>query len=205
MSKKKVRYHRVGRSALSLIALFLLCSGVIRVGVNSGQAWAKASEAFSKIDAPKEAPEPHDVVQQEVCKTDEDLQAVFEVLQNREKRLNEKDAKITERMAMLANAERDISVKLEELKAVEAELSRTLAIADQAAEKDIGKLVAVYEAMKPKDAALLFEEMEPSFAAGFLARMQPELAAGVMAGLSPTAAYTISAVLAGRNAEAPTQ
>ncbi|MEZ5673973.1 MAG: hypothetical protein R3D81_01625 [Thalassovita sp.] len=78
-----------------------------------------------------------------------------------------------------------------------------MAVADQAAERDIGTLVAVYENMKPKDAAPLFEEMDPNFAAGFLSRMKPEAAAGIMAGLSPNVAYTISVVLAGRNAEAP--
>ena len=47
------------------------------------------------------------------------------------------------------------------------------------------------------------EEMEPSFAAGFLARMRSDVAAGIMAGLKPETAYTISVILAGRNAKAP--
>ena len=64
-------------------------------------------------------------------------------------------------------------------------------------------LVATTTATKPKDAAALFETMDPSFAAGFLSRMPADAAAGVLAGLSPEAAYTISVVMAGRNANAP--
>ena len=58
--------------------------------------------------------------------------------------------------------------------------------------------------MKPKSAAALFEEMNATFAAGFLARMRPEAAAGIMASLSPGAAHRFSVVLAGRNADVPT-
>ena len=45
--------------------------------------------------------------------------------------------------------------------------------------------------------------MEPDFAAGFLGRMRPDAAAAVMAGLTPETAYSISVILAGRNATAP--
>ena len=85
----------------------------------------------------------------------------------------------------------------------EEKLAATLAQTDHAADKDVARLVAVYERMKPKDAAPLFEEMAPEFAAGFLARMRPEAAAAVMAGLAPPRAYAISVLLAGRNAKAP--
>ena len=61
----------------------------------------------------------------------------------------------------------------------------------------------IHENMKPKDAAALFEEMAPEFAAGFLGRMRPDAAGAVMAGLDPKTAYTISVLLAGRNADVP--
>jgi flagellar motility protein MotE (MotC chaperone) len=82
-------------------------------------------------------------------------------------------------------------------------LKKTLAIADGAAEKDLAKLTAVYEAMRPADAAALFQTMAPEFAAGFLGRMRPEIAAAVLAGMNPGKAYSISVLIAGRNATAP--
>ena len=78
-----------------------------------------------------------------------------------------------------------------------------MAYADTAAEGDLARLTAVYENMKPKDAAALFEEMDPDFAAGFLGRMRADSAAGIMAGLSPPVAYSVSVLLAGRNANVP--
>jgi flagellar motility protein MotE (MotC chaperone) len=83
-------------------------------------------------------------------------------------------------------------------------LRAVLAIADGAAEGDLARLTAVYESMKPKDAAPLFEKMAPEFAAGFLGRMRPEAAGAILSGLPPDMAYSISAILAGRNATAPT-
>ena len=85
---------------------------------------------------------------------------------------------------------------------MEDELKATLALADGAAEADIERLTAVYQAMKPKDAAALFETMAPEFAAGFLGRMPPEAAAAILSGMSPEAAYGVSVIVAGRNAGA---
>ena len=95
--------------------------------------------------------------------------------------------------------------KLIALTQAEAALRDTIALADTAAESDLDRLTKVYENMKPKQAAALFEEMHPNFAAGFLGRMRPEAAAEIMAGLSPEAAHTFSVVMAGRNANVPTE
>jgi flagellar motility protein MotE (MotC chaperone) len=89
------------------------------------------------------------------------------------------------------------------MKAAEEELKATLALADGAAEDDIARLTAVYQAMKPKDAAALFETMSPEFAAGFLGRMPPDSAAAILSGMSSEAAYGISVIVAGRNADVP--
>ena len=98
---------------------------------------------------------------------------------------------------------RAITQRLEELRSLEEELKSTLALADGAAEADIQKLTAVYQAMKPKDAAALFETMSPEFAAGFLGRMPPDSAAAILSGMSAESAYGVSVIVAGRNARAP--
>ncbi len=201
MARGKRARSRVGKGTLTIIACLLIGSALIRATIGAGEAWAKASE---QMEAP--APlvdEPGALNTPAECYSEDDLRAVLEALENKKKHLDDRDQMISKRMDALAVADREIAARLEEMKQVEEALSRTLAIADQAAEKDISRLVSVYENMKPKDAAALFEEMDPNFAAGFLARMKPEAAAGVMAGLSPQVAYTLSVVLAGRNAEAP--
>ena len=106
-------------------------------------------------------------------------------------------------MAALALADAAITKRLAELQTAETDLKKTMTIADGAAEKDIAGLTAVYEAMRPADAAALFQTMAPEFAAGFLGRMRPDAAAAVLAGMKPDKAYSISVLIAGRNALAP--
>jgi flagellar motility protein MotE (MotC chaperone) len=59
--------------------------------------------------------------------------------------------------------------------------------------------------MKPAQASAIFARMDPYLAAGFLGMMRPESAAAVMSGLDPAAAYAISALIAGRHMDVPTQ
>ncbi|MCV2887487.1 MotE family protein [Ruegeria aquimaris] len=186
---------RVRGGALLLISLLMIGSAAIRIVLEAGPAFARGSEpeqaAQAKPEKSGQAP------------SDPDLHQLLVTLRQREQDLDARESHVMERMRALEIAETAIDRKLAELSAAEQTLSDTLAKASVAAEGDLSRLTDVYEKMKPKDAAALFEEMDPTFAAGFLARMQPELAAAVMAGLSPKAAYTISVVLAGRNASVP--
>jgi flagellar motility protein MotE (MotC chaperone) len=164
------------------------------MGNEAGQAFAReAAEAESAESAPTDV----------LCQPPEDLAPVLAALQQREARLVSREAEIAERMQALALADREIAERLEALAAAEDSLRATIALADTAAEDDLGRLTAVYENMKPAEAAALFGEMEPVFAAGFMGRMRPEAAAGIMANLPPAQAYSISVVLAGRNANVP--
>jgi flagellar motility protein MotE (MotC chaperone) len=121
--------------------------------------------------------------------------------QLREQKIKVEEARISARVKTLEQAERTIAEKITQLEDAEARLRELLAIASSASEDDVARLTAVYENMKPKDAAVVFEEMEPAFAAGFLARMRSDAAASIMAGLAPKTAYAISVVLAGRHSE----
>lgn len=182
------------RGTLVLIATLLLGSAVLRIGIGADQAAAldkREPDPKGAASAPAQA-EPVT-----------EIEPLLQALRAREQAVTLREEEIARRSQALAFADREITRRMEELRAAEEALRATLALADSAAEDDISRLVAVYENMKPKQAAALFEEMDPAFAAGFLARMRPEAAAGVMAGLDPQIAYAISAILAGRNAEVP--
>lgn len=180
------------RGGLFVLAAFLILSGVIRIGDGVGHAFAE-----SPPDAPAAAPEG------EACTPDAGTAALLTALREREARLAEREAKAADHEQALKLAREEIDAKLADLVQAEEQLSATIAQADQAADKDVTALVTMYETMKPKDAARLFGEMEPDFAAGFLARMRPDAGAAILAGLDPDKAYSISVVLAGRNAKAP--
>lgn len=180
-----------GRGALVILALFLASSGAMRVGGLAGQALANSGnpEQAAALDAPATCPAP--------------APALLKALNDREAQVRAQETAVADRIAALNMAETAIAKRLEELASAEASLKDVLAIADGAAEQDLARLTAVYEAMKPADAAALFDAMSPEFAAGFLGRMQPAAAASVMAGMAPDKAYSISVLIAGRNALAP--
>ncbi|MFK7744700.1 MAG: MotE family protein [Roseobacter sp.] len=193
---KKI-FRKSGRGSVLLISFLLIGSAAVRVGSEAGKAVATESQLLGNTETGQAADPPNDGI---------DHAAISEMLaafQKREARILEMERSVEERKKALEVADLEITKRLEILQNAEESLSSLLAIADTAAEDDLTTLTSVYENMKPKDAAALFEEMEPDFAAGFLGRMRPDAAAGIMAGLSPKAAYTISVILAGRNAQAP--
>lgn len=192
----KTKFSGRGRGSLMLIVLFLLASASIRIGIGAGQAFAKESTL--------ETPQDVETQTLQSCKSPDELRAVIVALQQREDRLKRRETDMRDRLHALNITDEKVGLKLSELIIAEEKLRSTIALADSAAETDLSRLTKVYETMKPKDAAALFEEMDPQFAAGFIGRMKPEFAAGVMTGLSPVSAYTISVILAGRNADVPT-
>lgn len=194
MKRRKGRSaaRSTARGALLVIALMFLCSGAMRLVGSVGAALAENSKAHAgTTDASPAADCPAPPA------------ALATALSEREGRLRTREAALLDRESALALADQAITQRLSALESAEQELRKTLALADGAAEADITRLVAVYETMKPKDAARLFDRMEADFAAGFLGRMRPDAAAAVLAGMQPDRAYAVSAILAGRNALAP--
>ena len=182
--------RRRHRGTLHLLAGLLILSAVVRVGSQAGPAFADAT-----------TPPPASIATPRDIQTPDFLAA----LQARESRLTEREGQLRDRLQALRVAEVEIEEKLRAMRAAEEALNATIMRAEQASSSDLDQLRAVYENMKPKDAAALFVEMPPAFAAGFLGMMRPESAALIMAQLPPAVAYSFSVVLAGRNANVPTE
>ena len=195
--KFRVFPRRNGRGSLFLICCLLLGSAAIRVGGEAGKAVATENPFPVAVD---ETTPKNGAVSKMAPEELSDMLLAFKRREDRVKRL---ELEIEIRQKALRVADEEIEKRLQVLQHAEESLRSLLTIADTAAEDDINTLTSVYENMKPKTAAALFEEMEPAFAAGFLGRMRPDAAAGIMAGLTPKKAYSISVILAGRNANAP--
>ncbi|GAA6180563.1 MULTISPECIES: MotE family protein [unclassified Shimia] len=180
-----------------MIATFLIGSATLRVGISANEALAREEPLF---ETPVSG-----MVEPQSCEPPEDLRELMAVFEERETRIERREAEIKKRLKALDVADEEVNRKLAALKGAEERLRSLIAMAETAAEDDVTQLTQVYETMKPKSVAALFEEMDPTFAAGFIARMKPEAAAGVMAGMNPEAAYSISVILAGRNANTPTE
>lgn len=183
--------RRLAPGALVVLALLFASSGALRLGSDLGAALAANSDL------------PTENLPAEPDSCEAPPAALAQALKAREDDLAAREVMIKDRLAALDLAEAAINKRLEELAAAEENLKKTISIADGAAEQDLGTLTSVYEAMKPADAARLFAAMAPEFAAGFLSRMQPASAAAILAGMTPEQAYSISVLIAGRNALAP--
>lgn len=178
--------------ALFLVALCLLASGLIRAGLIGTALAEELAQAAEPVPMAVDCPEP-------------DPDILLTAIRDREDQLAAQELRLADRKQVLAVAEVQLADQIAALEQAEAKLATTLAIADQAAEKDLTRLTAVYENMKPKNAADIFATMDVGFAAGFLARMRPDAAAEIMSGLPTDRAYAISLDMAGRNAAVPTE
>lgn len=179
------------RGTLHIIAGLLLLSAVFRAGPYIDPAFAQELPTADPLVSDPTPP----MIPAEML-------AAF---QAREERLAEREGQLRDRLQALRVAEIEITEKMEAMRRAEEALTVTIAQAETASSSDLDLLRAVYENMKPQDAAALFVEMPPPFAAGFLGMMRPEASALIMAELPPEVAYSFSVVLAGRNANVPTE
>lgn len=197
MTKKNRQTAKTGfgGNTLWVIAALLAGSGIIRFGSGPGLAIAREVSAISDhSDEDQEAM---------ICTTDEETSAILASLLKREAKIKVRERLLGEQQQTVSFAEKEILANIEILEQAEIDLAATIYAVETASENDLSRLTTVYENMKPKDASILFEEMAPDFAAGFVARMRPDAAAQILSGLKPTTAYSISVILAGRNARAP--
>ncbi|MCC6006250.1 MAG: hypothetical protein JJU40_01070 [Rhodobacteraceae bacterium] len=177
-----------GRGLLlsALVGLVLVSAGLRLPGL--GAALAQAGR-----DAP---PGP-------ACLDEGALELLMADLDDRARRLAQQEAALAARASLVATAEERLSQERAALEAAEARLSEVLAMADRAAERDVARLTAMYESMRPRQAAALFEAMPPPIAAGFLGTMRTDPAAAILALMTPDRAREVSLALAARNARAP--
>jgi flagellar motility protein MotE (MotC chaperone) len=201
--ERKIRAKKwsSGRGALALVALLLIGSGLTRFASGSGAAIAL--EMKEKVEQALSATSQSNGVDTPLADVTPELLSLLRQAKEKQAALDLREADLEVRLQSLALAEQAIQDDIARLERAEETLRATMSEADQAAENDINRLTAVYENMKPDQAAALFQLMEPSFAAGFLSRMRADAAASILAGLTPDLAYSISVVLAGRNADVP--
>ena len=193
------------RKVLWTAAAMLFASAIIRMIDHSDSVIAFAQESEIANSETAEMEEPVEKIQANESSQVTKIARLLSEIAEREETLSEREAMVDERMATLKFAEDEIAKQIAALEKAEENLRATMAIASTAAEDDIVRLTAVYENMKSQEAAALFEEMSPEFAAGFLARMRPDAAAAILAGLEASTAYSVSVIMAGRNANAPTE
>ena len=125
---------------------------------------------------------------------------VLAVLQTDKAKIAERMAAVEVREKALATLEAKLSEQMELIDAANDKMEAQLGEMKSVANEDITHLVKMYQTMKPKQAAAIFESMDAAFAAGFLREMNGERAGLIMANMDSRKSYSISAIMASKNA-----
>lgn len=187
--------HRRGRPAMAMVSGCFMLSAALRA---IDPAIALAVEAPRA--APAEGVQPAAI---DPGPTHSDLSALLATLRERERQLDEREERIAVKTKVIEAAEAKLRDQMTRLEEAESRLGALLRMADSAADKDVGKLVAAFETMPEKRAAPIFENMDVAFAAGLLSRMTDAPASAILGALTPEKAYAITVFIAGQNARAP--
>ena len=105
--------------------------------------------------------------------------AVLE-LEERERRIEEKEKQLEERMQAVAVQEKVLQNKLKRIQEITQKIAERLDNFQKASTGKVEKLVTVIEKMKSGEAAKFFENMDPYLAVAVLARIDVQRAAKIM-------------------------
>ncbi|AQR61223.1 hypothetical protein BZG35_05845 [Brevundimonas sp. LM2] len=196
---------------LPLIAIAI--GGVVAVravgagpGLLAGaQAWAEdAGTAVGEAAAPP-APRPAPAV---CALTPEQLaqQAgispaelrIIQSLSARRTELDVRDADFATTLPLMVAAEAKLDAKVQALNAIKAEVQTLLGQVDERQKAETDRLVAVYAAMRPREAAAVFATLDDSVRLPIAAAMRPRGLSAIMAQMPAPAARELTEKLARR-------
>ena len=190
---------------LPLIAIAIGGVVVVRaVGVAPGlfegaKAWAE--EAVPAGAAPKPAAAVCALTPEQLAQQAGISPAELRIIQSLSARRAELDARDTDMASMLpllTAAEQKLDARVQALEAVKAEVAAMLGQVDEKQKAENDRLVAVYSAMRPREAARVFATLDDDVRLPVAAAMRPRTLAAVMAQMDPAAARVLTEKLARR-------
>ena len=195
---------------LPLVAIAIGGVVVVRaVGIAPGlfegaRAWAEEAApaaAEGAAAAPRPAPAvcaltPEQLAQQAGLSPAE--LRVIQSLKDRRAELDIRDNDFATMLPLMAAAEQKIDAKTQALNAVKAELQTLLGQVGEQEKAEIDRLVAVYSAMRPREAARIFATLDDKVRLPVAAAMRPRSLSAVMAQMEPAAARELTEKLARR-------
>lgn len=125
--------------------------------------------------------------------------ALAEELRDRSLRIERYMESIEARKAELATAEATLRKRLAELKARKGGVQYRRNGETEAVRDDIDRLVALYDQMKPAEAAAVLTNLPADFAAEILMRVRPETGARIIAAVEPRQAALLTAQMGARS------
>lgn len=123
---------------------------------------------------------------------------VIQSLKDRRGELDIRDNDFATMLPLMAAAEEKLDERIKALEAVRAEVQVLLGQVDEKEKAEIDRLVSVYSAMRPKDAAAVFTTLRDDVRLPVAAAMRPRSLAAIMAQMPPAAARELTEKLARR-------
>ncbi len=148
----------------------------------TGKSTVKEIEAMKARDA-----------QPRFTKTEIDL---LESLSKRRDELDARERDLQLKSKVLEATEKRIGDKMNEMKTLQADLSKVLAQYNEKQDAQLKSLVKIYESMKPDEAAAIFNEMEMPILLDVIGKMSERKVAPVLANMSPKKAKDVTQELA---------
>jgi len=122
--------------------------------------------------------------------------AIEDRLSERRDELDQRARELELRSALLEAAEKRLDERTAQLKALEEKVNKLVDENKTAEQQQFVGLVAMYESMKPKDAATIFNELDMPVLLGVTRAMNPRKLAPVMARMDPLKAKALTDGLA---------
>lgn len=122
--------------------------------------------------------------------------AILERLAKRRDALGKREQELEMRDVLLKAAEKRLQKRVDELKALENSIRLATRKRDEQQREDLGKLVAMYESMKAKQAARIFEVLEQDVLLDIVKIMKPRKVAAILGQMNAASAGSLSLAIA---------
>jgi flagellar motility protein MotE (MotC chaperone) len=123
---------------------------------------------------------------------------IIQSLSARRTELDARDADLASMLPLLATAEQKLDAKVAALEAVKAEVRVLLGQVSEQEKAENDRMVAVYSAMRPREAARVFATLDDDVRLPVAAAMRPRSLAAIMAQMDPAEARSLTEKLARR-------
>lgn len=123
---------------------------------------------------------------------------IIQSLSARRTELDARDADFATTLPLMVAAEQKLDAKVQALAAIRTEVQGLLGQVDGREKEEVDRLVAVYSAMRPREAAAVFVGLDDGVLLPVAAAMRPRSLAAVMAQMPPAAARSLTEKLAHR-------
>jgi len=124
--------------------------------------------------------------------------ALLERLAERRQELDKRARELDIREGLIAEAEKRMDTKLNEIKNGEAQLEVAAEKKEETEAAHLKSIVTMYENMKPRDAAKIFDRLEINVLIDVASQINPRRMADILAQMSPDAAEKLTVELANR-------